>query len=183
MIWVTSDTHFNHFNIIKYCQGSRSFQTVDEMNETLINRWNSVVQPNDEVIHCGDFFMGQIKDIAPILSRLNGKITLIRGNHDSKPRIEEYKNFGIEIKDIQYLSYKERFFIFCHFPIASKEFMEMVREDNSEVIVCYGHIHDNAPSGLVDGTFHVGVDTNNLTPVSLKEIWELSKNPPNVKDK
>ena len=62
----------------------------------------------------------------------------------------------------------------CHFPIASEEFMEMVRKDNSEVIMLYGHIHSNAPKGYVDGTFHVGVDTNELRPVSVEEIWQQS---------
>lgn len=175
MTWVTSDSHFNHANIIKYCPESRPFETIEEMNETLIERWNSVVKPEDTVIHCGDFFMGQVKKIDEILPRLNGKIILVRGNHDSQSRIEKYKEHGIEVKDIHYYAYKGRYFIFCHFPIANEEFMRMVREDNSEVILCYGHVHDQAPSGLIDGTFHVGVDTNNLTPVNLDYIWGLSK--------
>lgn len=174
-VWVTSDSHFNHANIIKYCPESRPFETVEEMNEALIERWNSVVKPEDTIIHCGDFFMGQINQIDEILPRLNGKITLVRGNHDSKSRIEKYKEHGIQVKDIFYKAYKGRFFIFCHFPIANEEFMRMVREDNSEVILCYGHLHYQAPKGLVDGTFHVGVDTNNLTPVNSEYVWELSK--------
>lgn len=188
MIYVTSDTHFNHDNILKYCPNSRPFQSVADMNEAIISAWNSVVTPEDTVIHCGDFFMGAKTDIASILERLNGKIILVRGNHDSPARIELYKKHGIEVKDIHYYSYKGRYFIFCHFPIANEEFMRMVREDNSEVILCYGHVHDNAPDGLVDGTFHVGIDTNNLTPVSLEYIWRLSrieedkKNVPTVTD-
>ena len=50
----------------------------------------------------------------------------------------------------------------------------MVRKDNSEVIMLYGHIHSNAPKGYKDGTFHVGVDTNELRPVSIDEIWQQS---------
>lgn len=184
MIYVTSDSHFGHENIIRYCLGSRPFKSVEEMNRHLISCWNNVVRPEDEVIHCGDFFVGcHEKQIGPILAQLNGKITLVRGNHDSKSRIEKYKNnFGIEVKDIHYCSYKGRFFIFCHFPIANEEFMRMVREDNSEVILCYGHIHDQAPRGLVDGTFHVGVDTNNLTPVSLEYIWRCSRDEEDKRD-
>lgn len=60
----------------------------------------------------------------------------------------------------------------CHFPIASKEFMDMVRNDNSEVVNLYGHLHHNAPKGYVDGTYHVGLDTNNLKPISINKIWE-----------
>lgn len=174
-VFVTSDTHFNHGNILDYCPISRPFETIEFMNDIIVSNWNAVVKPEDTVIHCGDFFMGQKDGIEPILEKLNGKIILIRGNHDTASRIEIYKNHGIEVKDIHYLAYKGRFFIFCHFPIANEEFMRMVREDNSEVILCYGHLHDNAPTGLVDGTFHVGVDTNNLTPVSLDYIWGLSR--------
>lgn len=181
-IYITSDTHFNHLNILKYCPGSRPFNNVHDMNEAIIEKWNALISPDDEIIHCGDFFMGNLSDIDSILSRLNGKITLIRGNHDSKNRIEKYKEFGIEVKDIHYLSYKGRFFIFCHFPIANEEFMRMVREDNSEVILCYGHLHDNAPKGLIDGTFHVGLDTNDLCPVNINTIWVASRAEEEKKD-
>lgn len=175
MIWVTSDTHFNHLNILKYEPQSRPFETIEEMNEEIIKRWNDKIHPDDTVIHCGDFFMGPLDKIEEILSRLNGKIILVRGNHDSPNRLKLFEENGIEIRDIYYLSYKGRFFIFCHFPIDSEEFKMMVRKDNSEVILCYGHIHSNAQSGLVDGTYHVGLDTNNLTPVNLDDIWKLSR--------
>jgi calcineurin-like phosphoesterase family protein len=47
----------------------------------------------------------------------------------------------------------------------------MVIEDNSEVVNLYGHVHSNAPLGYNNGTYHVGVDTNNLVPISLEQIW------------
>lgn len=144
------------------------------MNEELIKRWNSVVAKEDTVIQCGDFFMGQLTSIDDILPRLNGQIILVRGNHDTPARIEKYKSYGIDVRDIYYLKYKGRFFIFCHFPLFNEEFFRMVREDNSEVILCYGHVHHNAPKGYVDGAYHVGVDTNDLTPVSLDKIWSES---------
>ncbi len=175
MIWTISDTHFNHLNILAYEPRSRPFASVNEMNEVIINNWNSKVAPEDTVIHCGDFFMGQTEKIDEILPRLNGKIILVRGNHDTPTRVKKYEACGIEVKDIHYLPYKGRFFIFCHFPMTNEEFMRMVREDNSEVILCYGHIHSNAPVGLYSGTFHVGVDTNDLAPVSLDYIWKLSR--------
>ena len=174
MIYLTSDLHFNHENILRYEPESRPFTSIKEMNETLIRNWNNVVKVTDTLYVLGDFFMGQLQDIEPILSRLNGTIKLVRGNHDTKARIDYYKSQGIEVKDIDYIMYKGRFFILCHFPIANEEFINMVRNDNSEVIVCYGHIHHNAPVGYVDGTYHIGVDTNNLTPISIQQIWEES---------
>lgn len=173
-IFVTSDSHFNHTNILSYEAASRPFANIDEMNGALIYNWNKVVKPEDTVIHCGDFFMGELDKIDPILKRLNGKIILVRGNHDTSARLEKYKSYGIEIHDIYYYKYKGRFFIFCHFPVANEEFIKMVREDNSEVITCYGHIHSNAKKGYVDGTYHVGMDTNDLTPIALEQIWKES---------
>lgn len=172
MIYITSDTHFNHANILKYEAETRPFETVEEMNETIINNWNSVVAEDDTIYVCGDMFMGMLDKIEPIINRLKGKIILVRGNHDTKNRLEIYKTLGIEIHDIAYISYKGRFFILCHFPIASQEFINMVRKDNSEVVVLYGHIHSNAPKGYVDGTYHIGMDTNDLTPISLEQIWQ-----------
>ena len=172
MIWVTIDLHFNHLNIIKYEAESRPFVSVDDMNNALIHNWNKVVAPEDTVIVCGDFFMGTLEIIDIILPQL--KIILVRGNHDTANRLEKLKEHNIEIHDIYYLNYKGRFFIFNHFPIMNEEFVNMVRQDNKEVILCYGHVHHNAPTRLVNGTYHVGVDTNNLTPVNLDYIWQLT---------
>ena len=172
MIYLTSDLHFNHVNILKYEPVSRPFETVEEMNEALIANWNSKVTSSDTVYVLGDLAMGTIEASRECIKRLNGKIILIRGNHDSPKRLEMYKELGIEIHDIYYLPYKGRWFILCHFPIASEEFMRMVIRDNSEVVNLYGHIHHNAPKGYVDGTYHVGVDTNDLTPISIQQIWD-----------
>ena len=172
MIWLTSDCHFNHKNIIPYEPESRPFNSIQEMNEIIISNWNSVVKETDEVWVLGDFFMGMLTEIEPILKRLNGKIHLVRGNHDQKNRIKIYEENGIDIHDIAYLQYKGRYFILCHFPNESEEFVRMVVEDNSEVVWLYGHVHSKAPKGYVNGTYHVGVDTNNLTPISIQQIWE-----------
>ena len=172
MIYLTSDCHFSHKNILAYEPETRPFSSIEEMNEKLIENWNKVVKPEDDIYVVGDFFMGPLNNIESVLHRLNGKIHLIRGNHDQKNRIELYEKNGIDVHDIFYIKYKGRFFILCHFPMMNEEFMRMVREDNSEVVLLYGHIHSKAPKGYVDGTYHVGVDTNNLTPISLEQIWQ-----------
>lgn len=171
MIWLTSDLHFNHVNILKYEPVSRPFESVEEMNEAIIKNWNDRVKPGDTVYVLGDMMMGQLDEGKECLKRLNGKIVLIRGNHDSFKRIKMYKEMGIEVHDIYYLPYKGRYFILCHFPIASEEFIKMVIKDNSEVVNLYGHIHSNAPKGYVNGTYHVGLDTNDLCPISIQQIW------------
>jgi len=81
-IWFTSDTHFGHENIIKYC--NRPFKTIREMDDALISNWNECVKPDDIVWHLGDFAM--MRNPENILRRLNGHINLVYGNHDSKNR-------------------------------------------------------------------------------------------------
>ena len=78
----TSDTHFNHANIIRFC--NRPFKDVTQMNETLIANWNSVIDKDDTVFHLGDFCLGGAAEWTQVLNRLNGKIYLIMGNHDLK---------------------------------------------------------------------------------------------------
>src|SRR3989344_7984229 len=77
-IWITSDHHFNHYNIIRYCK--RPFGSVKEMNETMIKKWNKKVKPIDLVIHLGDFAFK--RSAGDFRKRLNGTILLIKGNHD-----------------------------------------------------------------------------------------------------
>ena len=77
--YFTSDTHFGHANIIKFC--NRPFKNVEEMNQKLIENWNSVVGPNDLVFHLGDFAFGGQPLWRYIREQLNGNIILIKGNH------------------------------------------------------------------------------------------------------
>lgn len=180
MIWLTSDQHFNNENIIKYESVSRPFSSVEEMNETLIKNWNSKIKPGDEVYVLGDFIMGQgVESIPKILNRLNGKITLVRGNHDSPAKIKKYKECGIEVKDIDYITYKGITFILCHYPIVNEEFAILMTKSNPLNVFClYGHLHSHAPLGIKNNSYHIGVDTNNLYPVSIEEIHKLiNENP------
>ena len=151
------------------------------MNEAIIYNWNNVVAAEDTVYVLGDLSMGEVSNAIPLIKRLNGHIVLIRGNHDNAKRMAAYRELGIEIRDISYLNYKGRFFVMCHFPLPP-EMGRMVTHDNSEVVMLYGHVHGKAPKGFVDGGYHVGLDTNNLTPISLEQVWkecwtdELMKN-------
>ena len=79
-IWFTSDTHFGHKNIIKFSE--RPFSDVEEMDEVMIRRWNEVVGKDDTVYHLGDFAFLSTGKLRQLISRLNGKICLVNGNHD-----------------------------------------------------------------------------------------------------
>lgn len=83
--FIISDTHFDHKNIIDYT--NRPFENVEEMNNHMIESWNNIVEDNDVVVHVGDFAMANQNRVEEIISKLNGKILLIKGNHDN---ISEY---------------------------------------------------------------------------------------------
>lgn len=83
--WITSDLHFGHTNIMKFCPVTRAgFTDVADMREKMIKEWNSNVAPEDETFILGDFAFLPAKDAVDILRRLNGTKILIKGNHDRK---------------------------------------------------------------------------------------------------
>ena len=77
-LFFTSDTHFGHFNIAKYCH--RPFDTRKQMDEALIENWNKTVNDDSLIFHLGDFAWGGFSKWTPILERLKGHIILIKGN-------------------------------------------------------------------------------------------------------
>ena len=77
---LTSDTHFSHANIIRYCD--RPFSDLAVMNERLVDAWNDRVRPDDEIWHLGDVAMGRIEESLLIIRRLHGRKFLVPGNHD-----------------------------------------------------------------------------------------------------
>ena len=168
--FVTSDQHFNHENIIKYCD--RPFSSVEEMNEEMIKRWKAIVSKDDTVFVLGDFFMGRLTEIEDILSRLNGHIMLVEGNHDKDNRIATMISYG-NVKNLGPLftmDYRDISIIMCHYPI-DFDLRNMVSKASNKMVFLYGHIHNLAPKGLDRGCFyHVGVDTNDFTPVNLDSI-------------
>lgn len=80
-IWITSDTHFGHDNIIRYC--GRPFANADVMGEAMVERWNRVVKPQDHVYHLGDVAMSE-RSAHQYLGRLHGHKRLVLGNHDDR---------------------------------------------------------------------------------------------------
>ena len=169
MIWITSDTHFNHRNIIKYC--SRPFSSVEEMDEALIDRWNILVKPKDTIYHLGDFTLEKSAD--EYLDRLNGKILFIPGSHDSwlkKIDLDKYRK-KLEILPL-YKSIKvcgERV-VMCHYPMASWE------ASFHGSIHFHGHSHGKMEK--ISNRFDVGVDCNDFYPFNLEwlvTLWAIDK--------
>ena len=114
--WFTSDLHFGHKNVLKHCSSTRPFSTIEEMNEHIISTWNSQVKPRQMVWVLGDFSFYGIDRTRQILSRLNGDIRIVRGNHDKYAKqlismgfSNVYENHMIELVNHFYVN-------LSHFP-------------------------------------------------------------------
>ena len=114
-IFFTGDTHFGHKNILKYTDRGKHFTTVQEMDEYLINEWNSQVSEGDIVYHLGDFYMGHPDKISEVISQLNGEIHLIRGNHDKFHPI--YNKLFASISPYKILRVNDDRIVLFHYPI------------------------------------------------------------------
>ncbi len=179
-IFFTSDTHFNHDNIIKFC--ARPYQSVAEMNEDLIRRWNEKVGKNDIVFHLGDFAWGGATKWIPILERLNGHIILCLGNHDEANITPTAELFFKHIR-YQYKIMVGKVQLYLnHHP-----FLTWGGTYRENVWQLFGHVHsvpvDNPTynSGadaeripyLRPNQYDVGCDLNNCTPLSFNEVKEI----------
>lgn len=129
--WVVSDTHFYHENIIKYC--SRPYANAVEMNEDMIAKWNAVIGKDDIVWHLGDFAFGSKDHVKEIVSRLNGRINLVMGNHDHHKVSFYYESGFHRVYDHPVLV--SNFFILSHEPV------QWVKDGDVYANV-FGHVHD-----------------------------------------
>lgn len=166
-IFVTSDLHFGHKNIIKY--ENRPYENIEQMDKDLIKKWNDTVEKDDTVYVLGDFSWYRGEKTNEILKQLNGKKILIIGNHDGN-FLDDKKFDKTLFEEIEYykeLKYNKRIYILFHYPIA---------EYNGKMhgaIHLYGHIHTmnlELEQNLKPFGYNVGVDRNNYKPINIEEI-------------
>lgn len=158
--FVVSDHHFNHENIIEYC--NRPFDSVDEMNQHMIERWNSVVSEDDVIIHIGDvaFTGGGSDSPSEILENLNGQKMVIAGNHDESINPDEFPYPVVESTVIQYHGYR---FWCTHRP-------EDVPDEWTEWLI-HGHVHNDQPFiEYQNNKINVSVERTKYTPLPLSQL-------------
>ena len=135
-IFYISDLHFGHKNIIRY--DNRPFKTVEEMNNTLINNWNSVVSDEDMVYILGDISWDNEDKTVEIFNQLKGIKVLIKGNHDNIKRGSKLVKCFTSIQDYAelYLDKKNKV-VMSHYPILfwNGQFRDTVH--------LYGHVHNS----------------------------------------
>jgi calcineurin-like phosphoesterase family protein len=191
-LFFTSDTHYGHSNICsattKWDNASnmtREFDSLDHMNDTLVNNINNMVGEDDILIHLGDWSFGGFEKVQEFRDRIVCKnIHLVLGNHDH--HIERNKEgiqrlfssvqqyLRLEVRRPINKATTEKFIFVCmHYPIASWHDM------NQGVIHLHGHVHLPADIRVADGkAMDVGVDGNGLEPLSMNEVLSIMKDRP-----
>ncbi|MBI4064548.1 MAG: metallophosphoesterase [Elusimicrobia bacterium] len=154
-IFFTSDTHFNHTNIIKYC--GRPFESVEEMNREMIGQWNAAVGQDDTVFHLGDFALGEASEWPKIFQQLNGaKKILIRGNHDRAVKKMIEVGFAEVHSELEWNGW-----LLKHKPFKTPK-----------KLLC-GHIHERWRR--LGWAINVGVDVWDFTPRTIEELVQAEQ--------
>lgn len=170
MIYIISDTHFNHKNIIKY--ENRPFNSIEEMNDAMIKRWNAVVNDDDIVIHLGDVGLGQESSLKWIIPSLKGHKILVRGNHDTKSK-QFYLDCGFEEVRPSFIEeFEGELIFFSHRPDTRPGDSHATYKKHM-----YGHVHTKGYHGDFPTIARNGaclcVERWDYTPVLLSKIIEM----------
>jgi calcineurin-like phosphoesterase family protein len=175
-VWLVSDTHYSHKNILLPSYSNRPFRNVQDMNDELIARWNYRVGENDLVLHLGDFAMGPQTECEPVLKQLTGRKILVRGNHDKmfdkRPELAAYFE---SIHDILEVQHRGNVAVLCHNPI------EIWNNAHKTPGYVHFHGHSHGNSRPIGGRLDVGVDAfcrKDYAPRTWDECMaEVKKNP------
>jgi calcineurin-like phosphoesterase family protein len=181
-IWVISDTHFNHANILKFTDSNTGelirgakFQTVSEMDEFMVDKWNSTVKPGDKVYHLGDVMFGDKEYFQKLWPKLHGQKRLVVGNHDD---IKYLSSGGFFAKVHMWRMMTEFGLLLTHVPVHPSNLRVFVEEGEytegdvgtvqKTFLNVHGHIHQN-PSP--DGPYrNMSVEAIDYTPVNIEEL-------------
>lgn len=172
MIYLSSDLHFNHSK--EFIYKARGFETIEEMNEGIIERFNMVVSENDDLYILGDLCLGGANSLETnkeLIERLNGHLHIILGNHDTQRRIEMYQ----KCKNVESLDYativkygKYRFYL-SHYPTLTGN---LEKESLKQMTLnIFGHTHQKEHFFRdLPYMYNIGVDAHNCYPVLLDNI-------------
>lgn len=161
-LYFTSDLHFYHKNIIKY--ENRPFSSLEEMNKSLIENWNSIVPKNGIVVVCGDFCWKK-KKINEVEQKLNGYKLFLKGNHDNGEQTMDWP-------DISEITINDKLIVCSHYPMLSWN------RSYSGSYHLFGHIHSKKVIDINLRAMNVGTDLHDYKPISFEFVNEvLSKKP------
>lgn len=174
--FVTSDLHFHHTNILTFNPDTRQFPTIDDMNMSMVNEWNSKVSNNDEIFILGDVVFGNEAKAISILDSLNGTKILIEGNHDRKL-----------LKSQKFRSYFDSIFMYYEHSV-DKERICMFHYPIHEWNGCYrgayhfyGHVHGSTTGLEVYRAGDIGMDSKEFPGVvkTIDSVLDALRSHPN----
>jgi calcineurin-like phosphoesterase family protein len=179
-IWLISDTHFGHSNILKFRHGQGEdaplirgllWDDIEQHDETLIEQWNRYVKPGDKVYHLGDVFMGPKDEFIQKWKRLNGQKRLILGNHDDAKFFAKHE---LVSKIDVWRMFPEFGMLLTHVPVHESTLYEgRFRNYNGPVINVHGHIHQNPPPSPQHVC--VSVEQIDYTPIHIEDVRDGRK--------
>ena len=159
--WFTADFHLGHANIIRYC--GRSFPTVEEMDQAILERLNASVKANDILYFLGDFCIGNQARILEYRRRIRcKKIFAVPGNHDKQAR--KLKEEFSWLDNLAEVSINGQPIVLCHYAL------RVWNRSNRGSWHLYGHSHGRLPDVLRSLSMDVGVDTHDFRPWHYDEI-------------
>lgn len=175
MIYFTSDLHFCHDR--EFIYKPRGFNTVWEMNNTIMKNWNNLIEYDDTVYILGDLMLNDNEEGIELLKNLNGKKKIIFGNHCTNTRIELYKNLpNTEVRGwADRLDYNGYHFYLSHYPTLTSN-LDGGRSLKQRILNLFGHTHSKDKFYQDNPTmYNVALDAHNNTPVSIEQIIEDMK--------
>lgn len=151
MRYYIADSHFFHA-ALNDRMDRRGFSGVEEMNEYMLTKWNQKVRSNDDVIILGDLSLGKAEETNALLKRLNGRLYLIKGNHDHFLSNKDLDAGRFEwIKPYEELSDHKRKIVLCHYPIICYNGQYRRSADNTpKAYMLHGHVHNTADQRLLE---------------------------------
>lgn len=175
-IWLIADTHLNHKNILRFTNSRTGkllrpeFDNIQQMNEYIIEQWNSHIKPGDKVIHCGDVFLGPKEEFIPMWKRLHGTKELIVGNHDD---IKFFAKNELVTKLHMWKQMRDFGLLLSHVPLHEKQLRRGPHGKeheyvNKHLLNVHGHIHDEpSPTGPYRC---ICVEQTDYKPVNLEDL-------------
>lgn len=165
MRYYIADPHFFHA-ALNTKMDKRGFESVEQMNQYMLDRWNEKVRKNDEVVIIGDLSWGKAEETNELLDRLNGRLYLIQGNHDRFLKNKDYNaNRFVWVKPYEELQDNKRKVILCHYPVMCYNGQYRVDEEgNPKVYMLYGHVHDTQDQRLLEQFQEITRNTTTVSP-------------------
>jgi len=176
MLYVCSDLHFGHDRDFIY--KPRGFSNIQKHDEAIIERFNSIVRPDDDLFLLGDQMLGDNEHGLNCLRRLNGKLHVFWGNHDSDVRKQLYWDLPSLVEGFGYsgmLKYKKWHFLLSHYPTLTANYDDYDKPLRARVWNLHGHTHSQNRYEFMDRgwqSYNVAVDAHDCCPVNIDAIIE-----------